>query len=403
MLSGLARAASGGLPGSVQARPLQQLFQQGWSASQGVTCWDSCTESCSVSSVDVDGTSSPSTSYSHLQSHPRCDSAPAMAFTMPSSCSIMNGPQLQLQQLRAYRIPNRVLQPKVPYSVRTGRPAPQPFPELERLKAPSGEIRWHRSVVRFPPEVAVEIQEGTPQEPGRTLVLSGKAGTIRLSLQALDPTGLIALRLLRLPSTSSSSPAAGSKAPASASPSGGRSMLVVVSPHKGRFEALGGELNKAIRGVMAGYLLGLTVKGVGYRMEPVEEVSEDMIRSVRLSPTQLARRSRAPDGAAPKPYYFEAPGAAGDKQQNVAFPYNKPASAIRLKVGYSRTAVYPLPPHIRAFFLKPTLLYLYGLELDELKRVAAEIRSVRKPNPYTGNGVQYLDEVVKIKARAGSK
>ncbi len=31
------------------------------------------------------------------------------------------------------------------------------------------------------------------------------------------------------------------------------------------------ELNKAIRGVMSGYLVGLTVKGVGYRMEPADE------------------------------------------------------------------------------------------------------------------------------------
>lgn len=74
-----------------------------------------------------------------------------------------------------------------------------------------------------------------------------------------------------------------------------------------------------------------------------------------------------------------------------------------MQVGYSRTVVYPLPPHVRAFCLKPTLLYLYALELDELQRVAAEIRSIRKPNPYTGNGVQYVDEVVKIKQRARSK
>ncbi|PNH01753.1 50S ribosomal protein L6, partial [Tetrabaena socialis] len=72
-------------------------------------------------------------------------------------------------------------------------------------------------------------------------------------------------------------------------------------------------------------------------------------------------------------------------------------------VGYSRSAVYPLPPHVRAFFLKPTLLYLYGLELAELRRVAAEVRAVRPPNPYTGNGVQYLDEAIKLKQRAGAK
>ncbi len=65
--------------------------------------------------------------------------------------------------------------------------------------------------------------------------------------------------------------------------------------------------------------------------------------------------------------------------------------------------VYPLPPHVRAFFLKPTLVYLYGLEQDELQRVAAEVRSVRPPNPFTGNGVQLVDEVVRLKQRASAK
>jgi large subunit ribosomal protein L6 len=72
-------------------------------------------------------------------------------------------------------------------------------------------------------------------------------------------------------------------------------------------------------------------------------------------------------------------------------------------VGYSRTAVYVLPAHVRAFLLKPTLLYLYGLQLDEVQRVAAEVRGIRAPNPYTGNGIQYVDEVVKLKQRAASK
>ncbi|GIL78134.1 hypothetical protein Vretimale_7449 [Volvox reticuliferus] len=307
----------------------------------------------------------------------------------------------QFQQLRSYRIPNRVAPPKVAYSVRSGRPAPQPWPEFEPVKAPQGEVRWHRNVVRFPPEVSVQLEGSTALGPAgggsgdgapngvRTLVLCGKAGTIRLNLQELDPTGLLAFRLIHLPSGSTQQQQQR------------RSLLVLASPSKDRFDTANEQLNKAIRGVMSGYLVGLTVKGVGYRMEPVEDPTGEVASRVpKLTYAQVLRRSRAPGGAAPKPYYFES---AGEEKQNVTFPYSKPVSAIRLKVGYSRTVVYPLPPHIRAFCLKPTLLYLYGLELDELQRVAAEICAIRKPNPYTGNGLQYVDEVVKLKQRARSK
>lgn len=72
-------------------------------------------------------------------------------------------------------------------------------------------------------------------------------------------------------------------------------------------------------------------------------------------------------------------------------------------MGYSRTAVFPFPPSVRAFCIKPTLLYLYGLRKEEVDSVAAALRSVRKPNVYTGNGIQRIDEVVRIKQRKASK
>jgi hypothetical protein len=40
---------------------------------------------------------------------------------------------------------------------------------------------------------------------------------------------------------------------------------------------------------------------------------------------------------------------------------------VRLKVGYTRTAVFPLPDSVRAFLVKPTLMYLYGVELDKVR------------------------------------
>lgn len=80
--------------------------------------------------------------------------------------------------------------------------------------------------------------------------------------------------------------------------------------------------------------MGLTLKGVGYRMEPVE----------------------APLPGAKK-LYFEK-GAY--EKATATYPYTQPCGAVRLKVGYTRTCVLPLPAGVQAFFLKPTLMYLYG-------------------------------------------
>jgi hypothetical protein len=73
------------------------------------------------------------------------------------------------------------------------------------------------------------------------------------------------------------------------------------------------------------------------------------------------------------------------------------------QVGFSRTAIFPFPDGVRAFCVKPTLLYLYGLRKEEVDEVAQAIRSVRKPNVYTGNGIQLVDEVVRQKQRKASK
>jgi large subunit ribosomal protein L6 len=72
-------------------------------------------------------------------------------------------------------------------------------------------------------------------------------------------------------------------------------------------------------------------------------------------------------------------------------------------VGYTKAAIMPLPSGVSAFFVKPTLMYLYGVDKQAVTNTAAAIRAVRKPNAYTGNGVQLVGEVVRLKQRAGSK
>jgi len=47
--------------------------------------------------------------------------------------------------------------------------------------------------------------------------------------------------------------------------------MLVSSPDKDQFQSVMSEINSSVQGCMQGYLVGITAKGVGYRLEPVEE------------------------------------------------------------------------------------------------------------------------------------
>ena len=73
------------------------------------------------------------------------------------------------------------------------------------------------------------------------------------------------------------------------------------------------------------------------------------------------------------------------------------------QVGFTKAAIFPLPEGVVGLFVKPNLMYLHGVDKHLVTNTAAAIRAVRKPNAYTGNGIQLVGETIKLKQRAGSK
>lgn len=69
---------------------------------------------------------------------------------------------------------------------------------------------------------------------------------------------------------------------------------------------------------------------------------------------------------------------------------------IVLNVGYSHPVNYDLPEGVDAQVEK-NLITLTSVNKQLLGQVAAEIRSVRKPEPYKGKGIKYLEEVIRRK------
>ena len=72
-------------------------------------------------------------------------------------------------------------------------------------------------------------------------------------------------------------------------------------------------------------------------------------------------------------------------------------------LGYSNPMNFVLPDGIDAKIDK-TKVILSGIDKELLGRTVAEIRSLRKPEPYKGKGIRYTEELIRRKAgKAGVK
>jgi len=68
-----------------------------------------------------------------------------------------------------------------------------------------------------------------------------------------------------------------------------------------------------------------------------------------------------------------------------------------LNVGYSHPVNYSIPKEVD-ISVEKNLITISGIDKQKIGQVAAEIRAVRKPEPYKGKGIKYIDEVIRRKA-----
>jgi large subunit ribosomal protein L6 len=79
-------------------------------------------------------------------------------------------------------------------------------------------------------------------------------------------------------------------------------------------------------------------------------------------------------------------------------------TSIVFTLGFSHPVEYPLPPGISATVDKQTHLVISGVDRQLVGQVAANIRSLKKPDPYKQKGIRYTGETLKKKAgKAGGK
>ncbi|MBX4211300.1 MAG: 50S ribosomal protein L6 [Candidatus Yanofskybacteria bacterium] len=82
--------------------------------------------------------------------------------------------------------------------------------------------------------------------------------------------------------------------------------------------------------------------------------------------------------------------------QGVGYKAAVKGDVLELNLGYSHPIAFSIPEGI-AISVEKNILKINGIDKDLVGYTAAEIRSLREPEPYKGSGVRYSDEVIKLK------
>jgi large subunit ribosomal protein L6 len=77
---------------------------------------------------------------------------------------------------------------------------------------------------------------------------------------------------------------------------------------------------------------------------------------------------------------------------------------LQLALGFSHPVEYKAPKGIKLTAPAPTQIVIEGANKEIVGQVAAELRSLRPPEPYKGKGIKYAGEQIRRKAgKAGGK
>jgi large subunit ribosomal protein L6 len=90
--------------------------------------------------------------------------------------------------------------------------------------------------------------------------------------------------------------------------------------------------------------------------------------------------------------------------QGVGYKAEAKPYGVNLIVGFSHPVKYEAPKGIKISVENNTLVKVEGADKEVVGQVAAELRSVRPPEPYKGKGIRYQGEQVRRKAgKTGAK
>ena len=80
--------------------------------------------------------------------------------------------------------------------------------------------------------------------------------------------------------------------------------------------------------------------------------------------------------------------------QGVGYRAAVQGKQLVLQLGFSRESTFAIPDGITIACERPTMISVTGADRQLVGQVAANIRALRKPEPYKGKGIRYANEQV---------
>ncbi len=89
--------------------------------------------------------------------------------------------------------------------------------------------------------------------------------------------------------------------------------------------------------------------------------------------------------------------------QGVGFRVALAGTDLKMHLGFSHEVVYKIPDGIIAA-VEQNVITISGIDKQQVGQVAAEIRALKKPEPYKGKGIRYVGEhVIRKSGKSGKE
>jgi large subunit ribosomal protein L6 len=155
----------------------------------------------------------------------------------------------------------------------------------------------------------------------------------------------------------------------------------------------------------------VTVKGPKGQLERAfpEEISvERSDDELKVSRSKDSREARALHGLFRSLIANMVEGVTAGYSKNleihgVGYRAIKQGNDLELSVGFSHTVRKPAPPGIEFDVPQPTRITVSGIDKELVGQTAAEIRAIKKPEPYKAKGIRYEGEYIRRKGGKAAK
>ena len=87
----------------------------------------------------------------------------------------------------------------------------------------------------------------------------------------------------------------------------------------------------------------------------------------------------------------------------VGFRVALAGNGLKFNLGFSHEVNYALPQGVTAT-VEQNVITISGIDKQQVGQVAAEIRALKKPEPYKGKGIKYIDErIIRKSGKSGKE